>query len=316
LKWFGEKLICVNQCAAGAAESGHIDILEWLYTFSNNIDNEFCNKAISSNKINVLQWAHEHSYIQNLQIGDTILRNGNIEFFEWAKKNGYSLGPDPYEKIINLGNIEALQWLMNNGYEYNDSYLLHLIPRKCINILNWAFENNRNISDEFYNCVFESDGKKIASWLLEKKIMTNDKICEMAFKYNASIIIKWLIKYDLIINSINVNINEISCEIISLLLFHNPKNINIDYDSGKLQIHFNIINGKISRFPYGNKNNCKNQKIILYDNEGNIDVCDFNCEYKCWWIIQCNIDSLLFPKYINTQMEKCKKHNEYLKYLL
>ena len=67
---------------------------------------------------------------------------------------------------------------------------------------------------------------------------------------------------------------------------------------------------------YGDDVNDNGQKLISYDNDGNVNVCALND--SCWWYLYmyCKTKDLEVKTYARDKVSECSSHNIFCKHFL
>ncbi len=331
----------LDTCVVKASHRGHTNVLNWLLQHNYIIDVLKCIESASNdNRIKILQWLFDHNLVKNNSFCDHAKTNGYVDVLDFALNNGFIITNNYLDLIIAGGKIDVLQWLYdNNGFKPNNNYCINTVVYGHIDIFKWMLEHGCSVNEKVINSVIKYNKINILQWLLDNKYKMDNNNYKVAIHHRQHEILSWIIKNNLHIEQIALQITpSLSNTMIKLLLKHNyliidPTNFiellsnNIDigiiqligekHFITKKQYHFIIENNNIKIKNYETGPDLNKQKIICYENDGNIDICDFNCDCKCWWyfLIFCenkNQDVKIFAK---NKINGCNKHTKYINML-
>ncbi len=334
LEWLNQNSLHISTetCERDSINNGHINILQWLLQHNLMVETKISSYAACYGKVNILQWARDNKLIQNNSFCSFAASNNHINVLQWAKDNKYSMEDINYLSIIQSGHIDVITWLYNNGYTINDNICGMAIKYGHIDILQWAINHNYKC-DNLVNFAIECNSINILQWTLRNNYKIDENIYEnavLAYNYD---IIKWTIKNNLPTKPMSINVTVNNHDTIHLLLKHNLLIVDVDNCMGlltinkntiqligskyfkiKKQYHIIIKNNTIKHEKYGEKNDCNNQKIVCYDSDGNIDICDCNCNHDCWWyfMMYCLNENHDIKSLAREKIYDCDKHKKYL----
>jgi hypothetical protein len=131
----------------GAAENGHVNVLEWAH--SNNLEwfsSGLVAAAASKGQVNILNFIFNKEPSALSDIMDYIpryaCRNGQIDVLEWFKQKGLLPNKKDGENCMNDavedGHINALDWMWENGYQPSSETVDSAANCGRIDVLQWA----------------------------------------------------------------------------------------------------------------------------------------------------------------------------------
>ncbi len=306
LEWLLQHDMTNTKISKCAAATGKINILQWTHDNKLIKDNSFCNDGACNGQIKVLQWAKDNNYkIENIDYS-LVIKNGHINVIEWLYNNSYTINVNICDIAIKYDNINILIWTINHGYTCSYDLVEFAITYNSTLTLQWALENNYKISENIYKNAIEGGQYEILEWIIKNNLPT--KPMELNVTYTNHDIINLLLKHDLLIVTMKNCMNLLTTDINTIQL------IGEKYFVIKEQFHIIIKNNTIKYESYGTNYNCNNQKIIRYGSDGNIDICDFNCDYKCWWyfMMYCLNENNDVNSFAKEKINNCHKHKKYL----
>jgi hypothetical protein len=133
--------IC-RYAATGAANYGHVNILEWLKSVHYISPSNLGVEAAIGNQIDTLKWAYLHGYPLTKSCAWYAAKNGNLEMLQWiCIKLPIVLYTDASIAAASNGHLNILQWIYEKG-------LLDMTTDLCaqaaigghLNVIRWLRE--------------------------------------------------------------------------------------------------------------------------------------------------------------------------------
>ena len=317
-----------------AARNGYLNILQWALQNNVQFDRSICKNAGIGGHVHILQWALENNKFDNdTTFCSNAAINGHINVLQWAIENKYYIDPELYKSAVHYGQLKVIEWLYDHDYKPDNDICNRAIESDSIEILQWALNHNYTLEPSFCDLAVEHDSIDILQWALGNNYKIDNLIYKKAIETNRVEVMEWLIKNNFVIEPVTCNIKENNKEMIKILLMNNYLNVDMNmclkllsfdidvikhlsdkYFIGKKQYHYIICNGMIEERNYGDSNDCNKQKIICYENDGDINVCDFNCDCKCWWyfLAYCITKYVDVVKFTESKINECKYHKKYI----
>jgi len=126
-----------------AAESGHLNVLEWLRMISDcPWDRRTTWVAARNGHLPVLQWVlsnggeYDNGTIARAAFG------GHIHIMKWLREKGYSWDKVTCSFAASGGQLDALKWAINNGCLWDEDTCLAAANSGFLEILKWARAND------------------------------------------------------------------------------------------------------------------------------------------------------------------------------
>ena len=321
-QWFknNNNVEVLNDFTEGAAEFGQLHIIKWAHDNNCIKDNNFCLIAADTGHINILQWAYDVKMSMDIYDYEVIIQNGHVDVLQWFLDHNFDIAKHVARMAIKHGQIDVLMWAIKNGFEPNnedisvcdddilchESIILQLaVLYDQVIVLQWLMKTGYVINNTFCKYVIIKKKINIIQFLIENDLIDISRI-EYTELYNP--------KIELIITYDKENFDDISCVNLLLLNTDIAQMIIEKYGKFKKQYHFILSFGRISISRYGYENICDKQKLIRSDYDGEIVVCDFNCEHNCWWyfLIYCKNCNDVFKKWTKTKIDECDVHRKYV----
>ncbi len=327
----------LDMCIIKASRRGHMNVLEWLLKHNFIIDTPKCIESTSDNsRIKILQWLFDNKLIVNSSFCEQAKNKGYLDILDFALNKGFIITNDNIELVIIEGHINVLQWLYdNNNFKPNNTCCINTIIHGKIDVLIWMLNHGCHIDETVFDYLIKYNRINMLQWLLDNKYNMNYNIYETAIYHGKYDVVKWIITNNIYIEPITLEIKSHNYKLIKLLLNHDLLIINstnfieilssdIDIETIQLigekhfiikkQYHFVIENSIIKIKNYESGPDLNKQKIIYYGNDGDIDICDFNCDCKCWWyfLIHCENRNQNVKNLAKCKISTCNKHTKYI----
>ncbi len=305
-----------DTCNTYAASYAQIDVLEWLLKIGKIDNTRICSSASSYGHLNILLWLIEKKLTIDYTIVTINATHGDhLHIIEWTQKQNNTIDVDNINgKIGGFGSIKILQWLFDNNYKINSDLICKsAIEHDNVICLQWLYDNNYKLKNNSLQKSIKYSSSNVFEWLCKHNHKLYDLILNDILNNDSAIILGWLLK-----NNYNVDdyfyVNSVDLykgNIINLM-FENQ--FDIKYIKFRKQYHFSITQNIIKRLCYGDENNCDKQKLIHINNNGNVDICNFNCGNNCWlyFLMHCRC---LHENYINLatiKINECPQHKKYI----
>lgn len=193
-------------CAIGAVESKHLDVLQWMVKFpagrkamrwETTQDGSLMCKAAFYGYIEIMEFLWEHNApidecttIDAAEGGSVEalkwLRNhhcpwspvvyvraagwpGSVEIMQWALDNGCPKGggTDPCCEAADNGCLDNLQWLRANGFEWSEEVMVRACMHEHADVLEWARANGCEWSVVVTRAAARYNSPEALLWLLK-----------------------------------------------------------------------------------------------------------------------------------------------------
>lgn len=158
----------------GAAEGGHIEILEWAQkqriSWGENTKHIF-HFAARNGHVNVLEWARKNGCERDQEICRVAAEGGHLKAIEWALNNGCELDEGTCSAAARGGQLEVLKWARCNGCPWDERTCSQAAYWGKFVVLVWAHENGcpwdaNTLADALSECNgnWLKDGERCANF--------------------------------------------------------------------------------------------------------------------------------------------------------
>lgn len=117
LKYMYETRMITPTCTdfSGAAEGGHMNILEYLLSINCPIDSYACAMAASSGHFDILKWLRKNNCPWDDNVCAYAAENGHLDIIKWARKNNCFWSASTTYYAYTYFNYEILKYAIING---------------------------------------------------------------------------------------------------------------------------------------------------------------------------------------------------------
>ena len=238
--------------------------------------------------------------------------------------------------VVEQDKVDVLVWALEHDYELNERFCYTAVLNNSIKILSWALTNSK-VPQNLYLYAIQHNRIKVVKWIIENNLDINP--VTLTIDYNNTPMIMLLLENGYL------NVNTDTCvDLTTSDLIFLPC---IEKTFGKMiQCHFKICKNVIMMEEYGrgfsptpegqgfsptlegqgfsptlegqddNISDQKRQKLIIYNNDGNVNVCPLTD--TCWWYLYlyCKTRVPEVKTYAKDKIGKCPSHNIFYKHFL
>lgn len=142
-----------NDMCNTLAESGDLELLQWIYDNNGEINDSVCLYAIKHGNFEILQWLYTiGKRLDNIpgkkQIYTYIVRYGDYEIFTWMYKQLRSWNDEDYviiKSAIRIDHLSIIKYAILHNCKYENDYMYNYsIKHNSINVLTWLIKQNHN----------------------------------------------------------------------------------------------------------------------------------------------------------------------------
>ena len=179
----------------GAAEYGHIHILEWLCTTPSSwvVKSDHCTaSAARTGQIRVLDWLKDIGYFGGSTF-DTACKNGQIKVLDWLKKNHKMQSFYGYYEVFRTPKLEVIKWaIINKPGPWTSAETASVEKLGYLDTLKLCIEHN--CPWDFQTCAnaARSGFFQMLKWAVANGCPLNAKVCEAAARGGHFYILIWL----------------------------------------------------------------------------------------------------------------------------
>jgi len=102
-----------------AVRSGHIPIMEWLFTHKYPFPSDIMDEAARGGRVDVLEWVAARGYLVTDRTMMRAVDSDKIEAMEWVNLHGCPRNDFPLAAALARGRWELIRWLVDAGFTYN-----------------------------------------------------------------------------------------------------------------------------------------------------------------------------------------------------
>ncbi len=115
LKWLRAQWFAWDdKTCAGAAEGGHIDVLEWLISRDGPMDGPaLCAGAARGGHLSVLEWASRRGYLWDKRACANAAGRGHLHVLRWLRERDCSWDKSTCYNAAREGHLDVLEWRSN-----------------------------------------------------------------------------------------------------------------------------------------------------------------------------------------------------------
>jgi len=151
IQWAAGKLVCCGvRTYEQAAYGGHLAVMQWIFQTTSTLDpsNKACLLAARHGHLHVLEWQKSTSQELSAYITVEAAKGGHTNVMRWAKTRERAWGE--HECIWNEsvcaeaahgGHLDALQWARANGCPWDAMTCTDAAIRGHLHVVQWAVAN-------------------------------------------------------------------------------------------------------------------------------------------------------------------------------
>ncbi len=164
-----------NRICEWAAESGSIEIIDWIFTQDNlDVGKEYMNGNILPPDLTAI--AAENGHLEFIKFLHSVgcewayymtfnaAKNGHLDIIKYAMENGCGWDGDTCSVAAENGHLDILIWAHQNGHFNTEDICIFAIQSGHVHILKWMKENGYKII--VYNVIMHPN---IIEFLMENE---------------------------------------------------------------------------------------------------------------------------------------------------
>jgi len=245
LEWMRNNNYNILSDYSHAIKQGHLDIIIWLKSYNNDINESWINYSAMYGQLHILQWLHINNLIKTNSFTLGAVSHGHEHILQWALDQKYEIHTNEFahQIILKNGHTNVLEWLtkhnihfnkilytytgyskktftwaLTNGYKFDDNLINDIIVKNNLPHFQWIIDVGHKMTDAQYKKIFESKNIKFLELLFKNDLSNYPIMIER--DENKHI---YLTDVD---RKIFINIFDFSIDVIHLLQqnIKNPKN--------------------------------------------------------------------------------------------
>jgi hypothetical protein len=193
-------------CAIGAVESNHLDVLRWMAKFpagkkamrwATPLDGSLMCKAAFYGYVEIMEFLAEHDAPMDESTTVDAAEGGSIPALEWLRARHCPWSPEVFTKsagwpgsvevmqwaldngcpkgtgtsaccaAADHGALDNLQWLRANGFEWSEKVMENACMHDHVNVLEWARANGCEWSADVAYAAARCNSPEALLWLLK-----------------------------------------------------------------------------------------------------------------------------------------------------
>lgn len=177
-----------------ATKSGNLEILQRLRSLNTPWDDKTCHMAAHCGHFHILKWARENGCPWNRRTCNAAAYKNNFEILKWARDNGCEWNEWATANAANGGNMEMLKWLRENGCPWDKNLFECAAEQGHLQIIKWAHENNCPWNDEIAEHAASRGHLEIIKWTIKLGFQMNQKVWNQAANNGHNHILIWALQ--------------------------------------------------------------------------------------------------------------------------